>query len=114
MSNGAQYEASRFALLREFTRAAGEAPRARFVSAAEGRLLPAPCALYFVSEAEPAALAWLAATATPLPAATVRTPSETWQFFDLPAPARAAAVAALPAARRWALGPTGWRCGRPR
>jgi hypothetical protein len=108
MSDGGQFEASRFALLREFTRLdASDPPRTRFVSAAEGRLLPAPCALYFISEPEPSALVWLAALAAPLPAATVQTPEETWRFFDLPAQARAAAATQLPAGHplgQWANG----------
>jgi hypothetical protein len=98
MSNGPQYEASRLALLREFTRASGEAPpRTRFVSATEGRLIPAPCALYLISEPDADALAWLAEIAEPLPAATVQTPTQNWQFFDLNGPARAGAVAELSA-----------------
>jgi hypothetical protein len=97
MSNGPQYDASRLALLREFTRTNSDAaPRTRFVSATEGRLLPAPCALYLISEPVPAALAWLDDIAEPLPAATVQTPTQSWQFFDLTAPARAEAVAELP------------------
>jgi len=96
MSNGAQFEASRFALLREFTRLGADPPRTRFVSAAEGRLLPSPCAVFLEAEANPEALAWLAEVAAPLPAATVQTPAETWRFYDLPAQAREAA-AQLPA-----------------
>jgi hypothetical protein len=93
MSNGAQYDASRFALLREFTRVVGDEPApTRFVSAAEGRLLPAPCAVYLETESNAAGLAWLAGVAAPLPGQTVLTPSETWRFFDLPAAVRAAAA----------------------
>ncbi len=91
VSNGAQYEASRFALMREFVHPS----KTRFLAAGADYLLPAPCALYFVAAEQAEAPSWLQAMAVPLPQATIRTPTQRWTFYDLPAPARALAVNGL-------------------
>lgn len=80
VTEGAQYESSRFALLREFV----GRNRTRFAEAGAGYLLPQPCAVYFHATAEAATQRWLETTARPLPDATIHTPEQTWTFFDLP------------------------------
>jgi hypothetical protein len=91
VSNAPEFESSRFALLREFVRPHDT----RFLAAGDDLLLPAPCALYFVATDQAGAPAWLQAAARPLPEATIRTPEQTWTFFDLPAAERAQAVGDL-------------------
>jgi len=86
------WETSRFGLLREMV-----GPRqVRFAAAGAAYLLPSPCAVYFHITTNSPTRAWLGAAARPLPNYTIRTPEETWQFYDLPPEARAAAAAHLP------------------
>ncbi len=85
VSTGHNLEQSRLALLREFT-------LPERVLLTDGRLavpVPAPCAVYLDALPGNQASTWLATAATPLPEATVHVPGETWQFYDLPAGARA-------------------------
>ncbi|HLE27974.1 MAG TPA: hypothetical protein VI793_07650 [Anaerolineales bacterium] len=88
MSEGARYDSSRFGLLSEFV----DPKRVRFAEAGVGYLLPAPCAVYFLAANNPEAQVWLDANARLLDENTIRTPEETWFFYDLPAAAREAAA----------------------
>ena len=79
------------ALLGEFA-----APRrARFAEVGDSYLLPDPCAVYLSTTDEAGVQDWLVRVARPLTDYTIRTPEETWTFYDLPAAERAAAVADL-------------------
>jgi len=91
VSEGSEYGVSRFALLREFTQTAYDAnpDRVRFVEAGAGTLVPSPCAYYFSVTRNTAAQAWLAANAQLLPEDTLKTPEESWTFYELPASERA-------------------------
>lgn len=93
VSEGAKYESSRFALLRAFIQSAP----VRFVQGRQAVLMPEPCALYFAAVDDTANLSLIA---QPLPESTIRTPEQTWQFFDLPASARAKALARWPTETR--------------
>lgn len=86
VSEAASALSSRVGLLRGFITTAP----VRFVQAGAAMLLPPTCAVYgLVADHAPTAT-WLADHTAPLPAATVRTPEQTWLFFDMPAPARTA------------------------
>jgi len=85
VSEGHSIEQTSLALLREFT----FPERVLFT---DGRLavpVPAPCAVYLDALPGSRASTWLATAATPLSGATVHVLGETWQFYDLPADARA-------------------------
>jgi 4-amino-4-deoxy-L-arabinose transferase-like glycosyltransferase len=75
-----------FSLLQEFTQNTyGAYPnRVRFVEEG-GYLLPDACTYYFAVTADAGVRDWLAAFTRPLPAYTIRTPEQTWTFYDLPA-----------------------------
>jgi len=91
MSEGARFDGSRFGLLSEFV----DPKRVRFVEAGAGYLLPEPCAVYFLVVENAQARTWLDVNARPLDAHTIRTPEETWTFFDLSATGRQAALSRL-------------------
>ncbi|MBN2002888.1 MAG: hypothetical protein JXA21_05995 [Anaerolineae bacterium] len=85
------WEDTRFGLLSEFV----GRDRVRIVEMDAAYLYPAPCAVYFAPLRHPDVDAWLNQVAQPLPDATVRTPTETWLFYDLPANQRELIVAPL-------------------
>jgi hypothetical protein len=91
ISEGSEYGLSRFAILREFTQGTYDAhpDRVRFVEAGAGALVPSPCAYYFSVTTNAEALAWLAANTKARLEYTLRTPEETWTFYELPASQRA-------------------------
>ena len=85
VSEGHNLERSDLAPLREFT----VPERVRLT---DGRLavsVPAPCAVYLDALPGSRASEWLATTATLLPGAEVSVLGRSWQFYDLPAEARA-------------------------
>jgi len=98
LSAGHSLETSELSLLREFT----DPER---VLLTDGRLtipVPAPCAIYLDALPESRASTWLARAATPLPDVAIRVLDETWQFYDLPAGARAGLVAEMTSASQLA------------
>jgi len=102
LAEGARYEDSRFALLREFV----DPRRVRFASIKDGYLIPSPCAVYFLATAEPQPPAWLVEHTHAIPT-LIHTPSETWTFHDLSDESRAQWLAQIktPAAlAEWANG----------
>ena len=90
-SEVANYESSRFGLMREFV----GRDRVRFSQAGVTFLYPAPCAVYFQGTMSLETEGWLNTIADPLPEQTITTAGETWRFYELTTEARAAAVAPL-------------------
>ncbi len=93
---------TRFGLMREFV----DPRRVKF---ADGHVFiyPYPSAVYFLALDDAGYASRLGAVAVPLPEATIRTPSQTWTFYDLPAGKRVEALppeASAPALAKWANG----------
>lgn len=80
LSEGAEYESSRLALLREFI----GRDRVRFAQAGTGFLLPQPCAVYLQVTSDEMTQTWLAQVADLLADNTIHTPQQTWMIYDLP------------------------------
>lgn len=78
LSEGHQVENSKLALLQEFT----EPERILLADGETAVPLPAPCAIYLDARPASRASQWVAANATPLPAAVVTVREEVWRFYQ--------------------------------